>query len=156
MLTFRPIRDADLGRVIEVERASYEFPWTLDIFQDCLRVGYACWAGEVGMEVVAHGIMSVAVGECHIFNLCVHPGHQRRGYGRQMLLHLLALAVGQGAETAFLEVRASNEGAKSLYALEGFCEIGVRRRYYPARHGREDAVVLARQLTKPRFGQWVA
>ncbi|EGV30778.1 ribosomal-protein-alanine acetyltransferase [Thiorhodococcus drewsii AZ1] len=156
MLTFRPMCDDDLSRVLGVERASYEFPWTLETFRDCLRVEYSCWVGELGSEIVAHGIMSVAVGECHVFNLCVHPAHQRRGHGREMLRHLMALAVGQGAETAFLEVRASNASAKELYASEGFCEIGLRRRYYPARQGREDAAVLARQLMGLDSGHQVA
>ena len=63
-----------------------------------------------------------------------------------MLRRLLALARDRGADTAFLEVRASNAQARKLYALEGFCEIGTRRGYYPARYGREDAIVLARAL----------
>ena len=59
---------------------------------------------------------------------------------------LLALARAKGTDTAFLEVRVSNHLARALYASEGFCEIGARRGYYPARNGREDAVVLARAL----------
>ena len=156
MLTFRPMRDDDLAAVLAVECESYEFPWSRGIFEDCLRVGYVCWVGEIESSVMAHGIMSVAVGECHIFNLCVHPDHQRYGHGRRLLRHLLSLALDHGAETAFLEVRASNTGARALYASEGFCEIGTRRRYYPARDGREDATVLARQLKDFDFGQRVA
>ncbi|EXJ16608.1 ribosomal protein S18-alanine N-acetyltransferase [Imhoffiella purpurea] len=156
MLTFRPMRDDDLRAVLAVERQSYAFPWSLGIFEDCLRVGYSCWVGELGSEIAAHGIMSVAVGECHVFNLCVHPDHQRRGYGRRLLRHLLSQALERGAETAFLEVRASNAGARALYASEGFCEIGTRPRYYPAPGGREDATLLARQLGDLDLGQRVA
>jgi ribosomal-protein-alanine N-acetyltransferase len=68
------------------------------------------------------------------------------GLGRRLLRRLLALAHAKGADTAFLEVRKSNTLARALYASEGFCEIGDRRGYYPARNGREDAVVLARAL----------
>ena len=141
------MRAEDVPEVHGVECAAYDFPWTDAIFQECLKVGYCCWVGELGQRIVAHGIMSVAVGECHIFNLCVHPDWQGRGLGRLMLRHLLTLAVKRNAETAFLEVRASNQGARFLYASEGFCEIGVRRNYYPARRGREDATLLARELT---------
>lgn len=142
----RPMCDADLSAVLAVERAAYPHPWSAASFEDCLRVGYCCWVGEVDQDIVAHGIMSVAVGECHIFNLCVHPRCQRTGLGRRMLRHLLSLAVKRQARTAFLEVRASNTGARALYAAEGFCEIGARRNYYPAGKGREDATVLAREL----------
>ncbi len=146
-MLFRPMRDDDVAAVYATECAACAFPWTDGIFRDCLRVNYACWVGVRAREIVAHGIMSVAVGECHIFNLCVHPEHQRQGLGRCMLRHLLAQALGHRAETAFLEVRATNTAARALYAAEGFCEIGVRRNYYPARKGREDAIVLGCELT---------
>ncbi|WP_206171659.1 ribosomal protein S18-alanine N-acetyltransferase [Thiorhodococcus mannitoliphagus] len=145
-LRLRPMRAEDVSAVLAVECAAYEFPWTEGIFKDCLRVGYCCWVGEADGAVVAYGIMSVAVGECHIFNLCVHPDWQGRGQGRRLLRHLLSVALKHKADTAFLEVRVSNAGARSLYASEGFCEIGTRRNYYPAHKGREDATVLAREL----------
>lgn len=145
-MRLRPLQAADLPAVHAVEMAAYTHPWSLDMLADCLRVNYCCWVGEIAPAVMAHGIMSVAVGECHIFNLCIHPHWQRRGLGRVLLRHLLALAQKRHAETAFLEVRASNHGARALYAAEGFCEIGLRRGYYPTAKGREDAVVLAREL----------
>jgi [ribosomal protein S18]-alanine N-acetyltransferase len=142
----RPMRDQDVEAVLGCERAAYEFPWSAEIFSDCLRVGYNCWIVEVGRLVVGHGIMSIGAGECHVLNLCVHPKWQGMGLGRRLLRRLLALARTKGADTAFLEVRVSNRLARALYASEGFCEIGERRGYYPARNGREDAVVLARAL----------
>jgi len=142
----RTMREADVGAVMQSERAAYEFPWSEDIFRDCLRVGYNCWIAELGRLVVAHGVMSIGAGECHVLNICVHPDWQGMGVGRRLLRRLLALARDKGADTAFLEVRASNSQARKLYALEGFCEIGTRRGYYPARYGREDAIVLARAI----------
>lgn len=142
----RPMRDQDVEAVLGCERAAYEFPWSAEIFSDCLRVGYNCWVVEVGRLVVGYGIMSIGAGECHVLNLCVHPKWQGMGLGRRLLRRLLALARTKGADTAFLEVRVSNRLARALYASEGFCEIGERRGYYPARNGREDAVVLARAL----------
>jgi ribosomal-protein-alanine N-acetyltransferase len=142
----RSMHESDLDAVLACERAAYELPWGEDILRDCLRVGYNCMVGELGRLVVGYGIMSVGAGECHVLNLCVHPSWQGMGLGRRMLRRLLALAKDKGADTAFLEVRASNRGAHRLYCAEGFCEIGTRRGYYPARNGREDAVVLARSL----------
>ena len=155
-LHLRPMRASDLDRVLAVERAAYAFPWSREIFADCLKTGYNCWLGKLDGVIVAHGVMSVAVGECQIFNLCVHPDWQGRGLGRQMLRHLLRLARHRKAETAFLEVRVSNAAALALYRAEGFCEIGRRRNYYPAPTGREDAIVLALELltdvSAPRTG----
>lgn len=141
------MREADVETVCTIDRAAYTHPWTEGIFRDCLRVGYNCWVGEHGDDLVAHAVMSVAAGECHVLNLCVHPLWQGRGLGRQILRHLLDFARARRVESAFLEVRASNTPARALYASEGFCEIGVRPGYYPASAGREDAVVLARDLS---------
>ena len=145
-LRVRPMTEADLPRVMEIERAAYEFPWTEGIFRDCLRVGYCCWVLEEGEAIRGYGVMSVGAREAHILNLCIAPPVQRRGLGRRLLRHLLALARYHGAATVFLEVRMSNRAALRLYRAMGFREIGLRRNYYPAARGREDALVLARPL----------
>ncbi len=138
----------DLPTVLAVERAAYPTPWSEGIFRDCLRVGYCCLVAEDDSELIGHVIMMVAAGECHVLNVCVHPRRQGRGLGRRLLRRVLALARRRDADTAFLEVRASNAAAIGLYASEGFNEIGRRRGYYPAvdGDGREDAVVMALAL----------
>jgi ribosomal-protein-alanine N-acetyltransferase len=145
-LAMRPMRDEDVSAVMRVETAAYPHPWTEGIFRDCLRVGYCCWVALGGTEVAGYWVMSVAAGECHILNLCVHPQMHGRGHGREMLRRLLGLGRTHHADTAFLEVRVSNRSAIALYAAEGFCEVGIRRGYYPAAKGREDAVIMARPL----------
>lgn len=140
------MQHADLAAVMACERAAYDLPWAEEVIQECLRVGYNCWVADLGGTIAAHGVMSLGADECHVLNLCVHPHWQGLGLGRRLLRRLLALARQKGADTAFLEVRISNVQARGLYASEGFCEIGTRRGYYPARNGREDAVVLARSL----------
>lgn len=142
----RPMRDADLNSVLEVERAAYEFPWTRAIFRDCLRIGYDCFVYDSGTGLAGHGIMSIGAEECHLLNICVHPDYQRRGLGRGLVSFLLQLAGRKRARVALLEVRVSNAHAYRLYTQLGFDEIGIRRDYYPARHGREDAIILARDL----------
>lgn len=154
--SLRHMHQADLPAVLAVETAAYPFPWTEGIFTDCLRVGYHCLVAEpapmslsaqaAGPELAGHAVMSAAVGECHLLNLCVHPDWQRRGLGRRLLLRLFAIGKANNADTAFLEVRASNRRAIALYESEGFCEIGLRRGYYPAGDKREDAIVMARPL----------
>lgn len=143
----RPMRETDVPAVLEVERAAYEFPWTRTIFRDCLRVGYFCFVYETPQGLIGHGLMSVAAGECHLLNICVHPSYQRRGLGRAMVDFLLRIARRQGVRVALLEVRISNVNAYKLYTDMGFDEIGIRKDYYPARNGREDAIILARDLT---------
>ncbi len=140
------MQEQDLDGVMAVERAAYPFPWTPQIFRDCLYCGYPCWVAESETEIIGHGVMSIGGGECQILNLCVHPDHRRQGLGRRMLRHLLDLGRNAGAASAFLEVRVSNRSALALYRGEGFNEVGRRPRYYPAAQGREDGLVLAREL----------
>lgn len=145
-LPLRPMRDADIRGVVAVEHRGYTHPWSEGIFRDCLRAGYSAWVVEDGERIVGHGLMSVAAGECHILNICVAPDYQGRGLGRQLMDHLLDLAVNYGASLALLEVRPSNAAARALYDRLGFDEIGTRPNYYPAHDGKEDALVLAKQL----------
>jgi len=149
-IALRSMQPGDLDQVIRVEQAAYSSPWSEGIFRDCLRVHYCCLVAERVDEVIGHGVMSVAAGECHLLNLCVRPDHHGRGIGRRLLRRLLALARRSDADSAFLEVRASNAAAIGLYRSEGFDEIGRRREYYPGPDpltgAREDAVMMARAL----------
>lgn len=142
----REMRERDLARVVEIERRAYEFPWSSGIFADCLRVGYLCRVLELAGRIEAYGIMVVALDEAHILNLCVETLWQGHGLGRALLRALLELARSRGARTAVLEVRPSNGRALRLYEHLGFSEVGVRKGYYPARSGREDALLLAVDL----------
>ena len=136
----------DLPVIVGIERRSYQFPWTEGIFLDCLRYGYSSWVLEMDRCIIGYGVMSLAVQECHILNLCVDPDCRGQGRGRKLLGQLLMIARARNADTAFLEVRVTNVQALSLYFSEGFNEIGTRINYYPTLVGREDAVILAKTL----------
>jgi ribosomal-protein-alanine N-acetyltransferase len=142
----RPMREDDLARVMRIEVRAYPFPWTVGIFRDCLRAAYPAWVLVEGARIFGYGVMSVAAGEAHVLNICIDPDDQGRGHGRRLLRTLLQAARGHGAQRVFLEVRPSNPGAIALYHDEGFNEIGRRPRYYPAHEGREDAIVMAKEL----------
>jgi ribosomal-protein-alanine N-acetyltransferase len=142
----RAMQSADLRAVAAVERDAYEFPWSLGIFRDCLLAGYQCLVLDIGGIVTGYGIMSVAAGEAHLLNLCVHPRAQRLGYGRRLLAAMMSKAAESGVDTIFLEVRPSNQVARELYRSVGFEEIGTRPSYYQAANGREDAVILSAPL----------
>ena len=145
-LLVRPMREHDLAQVMRVEAEAYEFPWSEGIFRDCLRAGYSCWSQLAEDRLVGYGIMTIGAEEAHVLNLCTKPHHHRQGFARRLLGHLMETAARHGAEHVFLEVRVSNAAAQSLYASEGFSQVGVRKAYYPALGGREDAIVLRRAL----------
>jgi ribosomal-protein-alanine N-acetyltransferase len=145
-VTIRSMHEADLPEVVRIERASYAFPWTEGIFRDCLRVNYFCRVIEVGGLIVGHGVMSVGAAEAHLLNVCVEEPYRCRGLGGRLLKHLLRAAAAAGALEAYLEARPSNLSAIRLYQSLGFRQIGVRRGYYQAIGGREDAIVLKRAI----------
>ena len=142
----RPMTEADVGQVFAIERASYQFPWSEGIFRDCLRVGYVCRVLSADGLVIGYGVMSVGAGEAHVLNLCVADEYRCRGLGRRMLAYLLERGAGAGMSEAFLEVRPSNTAAIRLYLAVGFEQVGMRRGYYQAVGGREDAAVLRLSL----------
>ena len=145
-LTIRSMLGGDIPEVVRLEHAAYAFPWTEGIFRDCLRVNYTCRVAEIGLVAVGYGILSVAAGEAHLLNLCVAEAYRCRGIGRRLLAHLLLAAGNAGAGEAFLEARPSNTSAIRLYQSLGFTQIGMRRGYYQASDGREDAIVLKRRI----------
>ena len=145
-IIFRNMTRADLADVVLNETNAYSHPWTLGVFSDCLDGDYDCWIIEEDGILLGHGILSVAAGECHLLNVCVKPDRQNKGLGRSMVEHLLTQAVNKKAERVYLEVRPSNIIAYKLYESMGFDEVGIRKGYYPAEEGREDALVLTRAL----------
>ena len=140
--TYRKMSEPDLDRVTVIEHAVHAHPWTRGNFADSLDAGYHCWLAERDGQIVGYGIVIVAAGEAHLLNLSVAPQWQRRGIGAALTVFLSALARDYGASKIFLEVRPSNGAARALYTHSGFSEIGVRRGYYPAGRGREDAIVM--------------
>lgn len=146
-LLVRPMRDLDVPTVIGIERAAYAFPWTEGIFRDCLRAGYLCRVAEFDGTVVGYAILSVGAGEAHVLNVCVASEFRCRGLGRRLLEHLFDLSRAAGAQELFLEVRPSNTTAIRLYQSLGLEQVGMRRGYYQAEGGREDAVVMRLRLS---------
>ncbi|MBT8092751.1 MAG: ribosomal protein S18-alanine N-acetyltransferase [Gammaproteobacteria bacterium] len=136
----------DLARVSDIERRSYEFPWSHGVFRDCLLAGYHCMVLVSDGRVAGYGILSISAGEAHILNLCVEPDMQSRGFGTQLLNEMLFRARSASVRAMFLEVRPSNKAALALYRKKGFHLVANRPAYYQADSGREDALVLVKKL----------
>jgi len=142
----RPMRGADLDRVMEIEPVIYTHPWTRGNFDDSLKAGYSCWVIDCGGSVAGYGVLMNGVREAHLLNLSVAVEWQGRGLGRYLLEQFVRIARESDAVQMFLEVRPSNEAARRLYVDAGFREITVRRGYYPSRRGREDAILMGLDL----------
>ena len=140
------MRDGDLDEVMAIESAIYTHPWTRGNFGDSLRAGYECRTLRLEGELIGYFVLMAVASEAHLLNLSVAAVRQRSGYGSALLGEASGLARGLGARSLFLEVRPSNRAAQALYTRFGFCKVALRRGYYPAHDGREDALVLTLPL----------
>jgi [ribosomal protein S18]-alanine N-acetyltransferase len=137
-----------LDVVMPIEAEAYAFPWSRGNFVDSLASGYpARLLLDAQGGVLGYFVAMAGVDEWHLLNITVAPQHQSQGHGRFLLDCFVGLCVQGGARQLWLEVRRSNARARAIYARYGFSEIGVRRGYYPASQGREDAMVLCLPLT---------
>jgi len=143
---FRPMREDDLDAVMEIEPHIYTHPWTRGNFDDSLKSGYSAWVLLEGSEIIGYALMMMVLDEAHLLNLSIAKHYQKRGLGRLLLEHMIAIAKSHDAANMFLEVRPSNISAIALYENIGFNEMAIRRGYYPAHNGREDAVLMGLAL----------
>jgi len=145
-IEWKPLGEKDLETVAAIESSVYVFPWTLGNFRDSLLSGYQCIGGWVQDELVCYAIVLTALDEAHLLNFAVCGRWQGQGIGTRFLQHLIDGARQEKREMLYLEVRPSNLQARRMYDRFGFREVGLRRDYYPAVTGREDALFLALNL----------
>lgn len=136
----------DLIEVAALEARIQAFPWTLGQLRDSLAAGHEGWSHRAAGRLAAFALTLPAVDETELLVIGVAPEHRRQGIGRALLERLFARARATAMRRMLLEVRASNVAAGAFYRQAGFVEIGRRRGYYPASAGREDAIVMAREL----------
>jgi len=150
-LSLRPMHIGDLDVIMQIEPTIYSHPWTRGNFSDSLNSGYSAWVMEEKGEMIGYALMMMVMDEAHLLNLSIAKHRQKQGLGRYLLEYMMTIAKRHKAANMFLEVRTSNISAIALYENIGFCEMAVRRGYYPAdpkvfKTGREDAVLMGLAL----------
>ena len=138
----------DIDDILAIEKRVYPFPWTRGNFVDSIAAGYGVWGCRIDGELIGYCVLMLAVDEAHLLNISVAEKRQGMGFGASLLDHAMLAARRAGASSLLLEVRPSNEKALALYRHFGFEQIGVRRAYYVAEQGREDALVLRLALAE--------
>lgn len=154
MMEILPIQSQDIDQICHIENSANQFPWSRKNFDDSLLSGYQGWIGRINNEVICFAIVQNILDEAHLLNICVIPLMQAKGHGKQMLYHVISCAQQRGASLMVLEVRRSNRRAHHLYTTVGFNEMSIRRGYYPALNGREDAILMGLEIFPeevPRF-----
>ena len=144
----RPMQPADLDAVLAIEYRVCAFPWSRANFADSMASSYSCWVCRVDQQLAGYFVLMLAVDEAHLLTIAIAESHQRCGLGARLLRQAMSVGRAGGATTLLLEVRPSNAKALAMYRHFGFAQIGVRRGYYPAEGGREDALVLTHPLSE--------
>ena len=148
----RPMTEADIPAVMAMEREAClhaVHAWSDDNYRASMRAGY--WVrvrceGDTG-RIVAVCVAMDGVDEVHLLNIAVDREFQGHGIARSVLAVLYDRCRQRQAPSLWLEVRPSNQPARALYESEGFVDIGLRKNYYPAPQGREDALVMKREIS---------
>jgi [ribosomal protein S18]-alanine N-acetyltransferase len=150
---FSPLREADLPRILEIERVCFSQPWSEDSFREVVagRTFPSLAARTASGELMGYIVFSEAADELHILNVAVHPSHRKHGVASAMLTYLHNYAAERGREFSYLEVRESNRPAQELYAKFGYKILTKRKMYYV--DDRENAIVMVAEL-KPRKKGW--
>jgi [ribosomal protein S18]-alanine N-acetyltransferase len=144
----RPMQPADIEAVHAIDQASFPTPWPVGsyLYEVNENTASLCLVAEIALEDNAREVVGMAVAwmildEAHIATIAVHPHYRRQGIGCQLLTDLLEEAIGRGATTATLEVRAGNVAAQALYRDFGFDIVGRRPAYY--KDNSEDAILMS-------------
>lgn len=138
----RPMTQADLPVIAALDAQCYPFPWTLGNFADSLHSGYRCCVYEYNQTIIGYVVLMKVIEEAHLLNITIAPDSQGQGLGRKLMQHVIARVRQDCVQWLWLEVRPSNLIARKLYESMDFEFVAVRKNYYPAVDGREDAVIL--------------
>ena len=147
-LSFAALREQDLFAVAAIESDVYVFPWTIGNFRDSMLSAYECWGCRVHGELIGYAIVMTALDEAHLLNFAVASNWQRCGVGSAFLRFLVDRATAARLDVIYLEVRPSNAAGLRLYERFGFKQLGIRKDYYPAMTGREDALFLGLNIVR--------
>ena len=145
-MNLRLLLPADAAALWALECLDNPFPWSLRQFEQSFEAGHFGWGVDESGELQGFALFSQILDEATLLNIVVHPERRRRGMARHLLSNALAELSASGARRCFHEVRVGNTGAIALYRSLGFQADGTRRDYYPAATGREDALLMSRDL----------
>lgn len=142
-LFIRKMTLADLEQVVAIDQASFSLPWPARSFQFELtdNVASRSWVAELDGRIVGMIVLWLIVDEAHIATIATHPDFRQQGIGKKLLIHALGSVKAEGAQRAFLEVRAANTLAQEMYRKFGFVVDGRRPRYY--KDNNEDAILMS-------------
>jgi ribosomal-protein-alanine N-acetyltransferase len=145
-IVFSPLNIDEIAIILPIEQACHAYPSSETLLQSCFTKRYRNFKMLLDNKVIGFYMGDLLLDEMTLHNICIDPSHQGKGYGKQLFMHFLATARAHKVEQLWLEVRESNVAAIALYQNNGFDVAGTRKDYYPAKSGREDALLMGSML----------
>ena len=132
-----------IDAVLEIEKECFSHPWSRQSIESELenKNSVFCVALE-GEEVAGYIGMSTVLDEGYIFNVAVSGKYRKKGIGSALIQELVTYGKKNNFCFLTLEVRESNEKARSLYSKFGFIKVGERKDYYS--QPTENAVLMTK------------
>ena len=131
-------------QIAELEKLCFNDPWSENSIASELDNRLSSWLVSLDEDKVVGYVGSQTVlGETDMMNIAVHPDYRGRRIATELIEALIDVLSKQGSHSLMLEVRASNDPAKTLYAKLGFDPVGIRKNYY--RNPKEDALILRKE-----------
>lgn len=131
------LKKEDLKDILEIEKISFDDPWTASMFED----GNFYVVKEDG-KLIGYGGFVFVLDEASLVNFAISPNYRRCGIGTKLLKHIIKMAK-KHSKRMVLEVKRKNIGALSFYRKNGFIEIGIRKGYYG---NGQDAIIMEKKL----------
>ena len=139
-----PMTKEHTAQVADLETRCFSDPWSEASIRGELDNPLSLWLVALEGDTVAGYVGSQAVlDEADIMNVAVSPDYRRTGVAKALLKALQTALTARGVHSLTLEVRASNEPARALYASVGYVQVGRRPNYY--HKPREDALILRKE-----------
>ena len=141
----RELKIEDSAAVAEMEQQIFSDPWSEKSVLDTVRQKQSvCFAIEKAGHLLGYLLAYHAADEAEIARIAVQKEARRQGAAGKLMLELENYCVEQHIRTLLLDVRESNEAARSFYTKHGFTEDGIRQAFYS--NPSEDAVLMSKQL----------
>ena len=143
-MTIVKMQECHVQQIAELEKLCFHDPWSENSIASELGNRLSLWfVAEEDGRVVGYVGSQTVLGETDMMNIATHPDYRKQGIAKALINTLISALAEQGSHSLMLEVRVSNEPAKSLYGSMGFESVGIRKNYY--RNPREDALILRKE-----------
>ena len=141
----RELKVEDSAAVAEMEQQIFSDPWSeKSVMETVQQKQSVCFAAEKAGHILGYLLVYHAADEAEIARIAVQKEARRQGVAGKLMQALEHYCEEHKMEKLLLDVRESNEAARSFYTKNGFVEDGIRQGFYV--NPSEDAVLMSRQL----------